>query len=294
LRRGSENADVVHFSRGLIEYFPYTRAPLAIWDLDELPWTVRRPRFGHGAADAGKLEHERTIGHLYATHASRVQRLYVCSELELDPMARHMAVIPNVVKVPEGVAEPPASARDILFVGNLNYSPNVDGLRSFVTQVWPLIHRKTPESRLLVVGRAPVNRDIPLMALLGGDGIELHSSVSELTPFYRRAAIAVAPIQTGGGTRLKIIEAFGYHVAVVSTTVGCEGLAVAHEAQLLIADDPADFADACLRVLSDVSLRKRLSEQAYRYYHAHHTQAQVDTLIEAELALSGLLDKRSH
>jgi glycosyltransferase involved in cell wall biosynthesis len=135
--------------------------------------------------------------------------------------------------------------KSIIFVGAMNYYPNVDAALWFARDVWPRLRSLSPECRLTLVGSDPVPA---LLGLRGTEGIEVTGTVEDVRPFYRNAGIALAPLRMGGGTRLKILEAMAAGVPVISTAVGAEGLAVESGRNILIADetDPESWVRAIL------------------------------------------------
>jgi glycosyltransferase involved in cell wall biosynthesis len=163
----------------------------------------------------------------------------------------------SVLEVPNGVALMPraadASSRgdasSILFVGTLNYLPNEDGLVWFLDRVLPRIRATVSGVSMVVVGHRPTRR----IRLHRSPGLELHESPKSLVPFYRRAAVSVAPLRAGSGSRHKILEALAYGVPVVSTRIGAEGLALEAGSHYACADSPEEFASAVVAALTDPS-----------------------------------------
>jgi glycosyltransferase involved in cell wall biosynthesis len=204
-----------------------------------------------------------------------------CSELD----ARAIGGGPRAWVVPNGV-EPlptlpspigPDSECLLLFVGEMSYMPNVDAVTFFARRIFPVIRRAIPSARLLVVGRNPVDT---VRALDDGSAITVTGAVPSVQPYLEKASVVVAPIRYGGGTRLKILEAMGHGRPVVSTSVGVEGIDARSEEHLLIADEPADFAQACLRLLRDVRLRARLTDAAYRLVTARYTWEAIERRVQ--------------
>lgn len=166
----------------------------------------------------------------------------VCSErerrelLRTAPQAR-IAVIGNGVDVSNfahaGAADL-AARRRILFVGSMDYYPNIEAALHFGRRVWPRIRARFPDLRFTVVGTNPTP---PVLSLREHAGIEVTGMVPDVKPYYAEALAAVAPLRTGGGTRLKILEAMAAGTPVISTTLGAEGLAVTPDRDILIADD---------------------------------------------------------
>ena len=159
-----------------------------------------------------------------------------------------MSVVPNTVEVPETVERAPRSPTlRLLFVGNLGDEPNVDAALWIAGELMPRLRRDGSPVELRIAGSHP----LPEVAALAGTGIEIHADPLDLAPHYAWADLALAPIRAGGGTRIKILEAFAARVPVVATPVGAEGLAVQDGEHLLLADDSNDFATACRRIKGD-------------------------------------------
>jgi glycosyltransferase involved in cell wall biosynthesis len=162
-------------------------------------------------------------------------------------------------------------AETLVFTGLMAHAPNADGVRYFCAEVLPLIWQRRPSVRLLVVGTDPP----PEVRALdqGATGrVRVLGAVPDTRPYLAESSVAVVPLRSGSGTRLKILEALAMERPVVSTTIGVEGLEVVDEQHLLIADQPAAFASAVLRLLEDRVLARRLAaegralvEQWYRW-----------------------------
>lgn len=188
--------------------------------------------------------------------SARDQRMLLADE----PAAR-TAVVPNGVDVdffrptPPVISEEPAS---LLFFGAIDYFPNTDAVSFFLHDVFPRLTARYPGLKLNVVGRKPPESILAQRSA----NVEVTGVVDDLRPWLRRADAVIVPLRIGGGTRLKILEAMACGKAVVSTTLGAEGLAVVPGRDLLIADDPESFASATGRVLDDVDLRARLGAAA--------------------------------
>jgi polysaccharide biosynthesis protein PslH len=165
-------------------------------------------------------------------------------------------VVPNTVEVPERIERAPRSSTlRLLFVGNLSYEPNVDAVLWLSREILPLLGRR-PELR--IAGSHPIEA----VWELAGPDIEVHADPEDLAPQYAWADAALAPIRAGGGTRIKILEAFAAGVPVVATGIGAEGLAVRHGEHLLLADDAVGFAAACRRLGDAQGLAEHLAATA--------------------------------
>jgi glycosyltransferase involved in cell wall biosynthesis len=149
----------------------------------------------------------------------------------------------------------------VVFVGSMDWLPNQDGVKYFVERVWPLVRRRRHGATFRVVGRNPPPE---IRRLSGVDGVEVAGTVPDVRPYLDEAAVMAVPLLVGGGTRLKIFEAMAMGKAVVSTTVGAEGLSVIPGEHLLIADDPSGFADAVVSTLESPEHRAALGDAARR------------------------------
>jgi polysaccharide biosynthesis protein PslH len=190
----------------------------------------------------------------------------VCvSERERDLLAS-VAPGSTVEVVPNGVdtaampllAEEGAPGR-VLLVANLEYRPNLEAAEWLCRRVLPELSRNHPAATIRLVGPGGGGRVASLERL---PGVEVAGAVVDLIPEYRTAQVAVAPLLSGGGTRLKILEAMALGRPVVATSIGCEGLGLSTGEQLLVADDPAGFAGAIGHLLGSASDRKALAASA--------------------------------
>ena len=160
--------------------------------------------------------------------------------------------------VPSPEPRVPGPEPRLVFTGSMDWLPNEDAMKYFCADILPLIRRQEPRVTLSIVGRAPT----PAVKALAGDGIEVTGTVDDVRPYMKKAAAYIVPLRIGGGTRLKIFEAMAMGKAVVSTTVGAEGLPVVAGEHALIADEPQAFADAVLTLLRDTTARRRMESSA--------------------------------
>jgi sugar transferase (PEP-CTERM/EpsH1 system associated) len=152
------------------------------------------------------------------------------------------------------------AANSLVFIGSMDWLPNEDAILYFVDSILPLIKQQCPEVSLEVVGRNPSRK---LQALVEREkSIRLTGRVEDVRPFVARGSICIVPLRIGGGTRLKIFEAMAMSKAVVSTSVGAEGLPVRTGKNILLADTSHDFACCVVSLLRDPNARKRLGESA--------------------------------
>jgi glycosyltransferase involved in cell wall biosynthesis len=176
---------------------------------------------------------------------------------KLAPSAR-IAVVPNGVDTQ--VFTPENREQDgLVFVGGHSWLPNREAMSHFAAEILPLVNKQCGHVPVTWVGRAP---ESVIREYTTKFGFHMTGFVDDIRPFVRSAACYVVPLLTGGGTRLKILDAWSMGKAVVSTSVGCEGLAAVDGENILIRDEPAAFADAVRAVLSDETLRQRLGANA--------------------------------
>ncbi len=196
-----------------------------------------------------------------------------------------IGAVPTGVDV--GFYTPPQAVEaeaDLVFVGSMDWMPNIDGITWFVDEVLPLIREKVPGCTLAVVGRKPGKE----VAGLGERDarIRITGTVDDVRPWLWGAKVAIVPLRIGGGTRLKIYEAMAARTAVVSTTIGAEGLDVSPGENILIADTPQAFADACIRLIGDADERRRLSENAWEHVAQRHSWESAAVAFERLLEFS--------
>lgn len=155
-----------------------------------------------------------------------------------------------------GVEQSPIKSNRIVFVGSMDYHANIDGVVDFAREVWPAVQERNPELIFTIVGRDPADEVRQLATIRG---IEVTGTVADVRPYYREAIASIVPLRVGGGSRLKILEAMAAGVAVVSTTLGAEGLEVQDGENILIADTNAQLLEAITGVVASEELRRRLS-----------------------------------
>jgi polysaccharide biosynthesis protein PslH len=148
----------------------------------------------------------------------------------------------------------------LVFTGSMDWLPNEDAVFYFVDKILPLIREQCSDVVINVVGRKP-SRKLQSFAESRGN-IRLTGWVEDIRPFVARGSVCIVPLRIGGGTRLKIFEAMAMGKAVVSTSIGAEGLPVITGENILLADYPREFADQVISLFSDIEKRKRLGRAA--------------------------------
>lgn len=161
-----------------------------------------------------------------------------------------------------------APSNGCVFVGALDYRPNVDGAVWFCREVWPEIRRRVPDASLTLVGRRPV----PVVQRLAVEcpGVELAGQVPDVRPFVVNAALAVVPLRLARGVQNKVLEAMAMQKAVVSSPQAVAGVKAVRGRDLLVASSPEEWADSVTNLLGDPARRKALGEAGRRYVEANH------------------------
>jgi glycosyltransferase involved in cell wall biosynthesis len=230
----------------------------------------------------------------YERRVSRASgHIVAVSQTDADEM-RRLFDVTRVTEIPTGVdieyfrqpghpdasggAGPSACQADLVFVGSMDWLPNVDGVFHFVREILPLIRRVRPETTLAIVGRTPPPKIAQLAA--ADPLIQVTGTVPDIRPYLWSSAVAIVPLRIGGGTRLKIYEAMAAQIPVVSTTIGAEGLSVNPPHDIRLADTPAHFAAQCLEFLTSPELRARHSRAAWEMVNANYSWEQVARCFE--------------
>jgi polysaccharide biosynthesis protein PslH len=160
--------------------------------------------------------------------------------------------------------QPPSPAphysSDLLFLGSMDWMPNIDGVRWFLSDILPLIRAQRPEVRVTICGRRPTPEITRLAA--AHPGVTVTGTVDDVRPYLWGARVSIVPLRIGGGTRLKIYEAMASSLPAVSTTIGAEGLTYTDGRHLHIADFPETFAARCLELLQAPDLAAAMGRQA--------------------------------
>lgn len=183
---------------------------------------------------------------------------------------KNVGVVPNGVDVEVFSLDPAVAETNgrIILTASFDYYPNVQGALYFAERIWPLIRRATPEATWHLVGRNPPPEIMRLGML---PGVTVTGSVPAVPPHLAAAQVAIVPLLTGAGTRLKILEALSMHRAVVSTSLGCEGIDCIPGKHLLVADEPEAFATSVVALLNDPARRASLGAEGRALVEEHYS-----------------------
>jgi sugar transferase (PEP-CTERM/EpsH1 system associated) len=262
----SENFDLVHYEMfHTAQFRTETDLPsvLSQQNVDSAIWRrlcgeTTHPfyKFAYWTQQLAFQRYERVL-------SPRFDTVTCTSDIDADVFQRYCAadtleIIPNGVDVthyqPDFTSEAPAH---LIYIGSMDWYPNEDAVAFFVDEVLPSIQDKVRDVQFSIVGGNPSAR---VQKLAEREGVVVTGRVPEIKPYFAEATVFVVPLRIGSGTRLKILEALAMGKAIVSTTVGAEGLALKDGEEIFIADEPAIFAGAVTRLLTDASLRRRIGE----------------------------------
>src|SRR6185436_9436927 len=152
-------------------------------------------------------------------------------------------------------------------IGNLAHRPNEDAVLFFLREVYPLVRRDLPGVRLDIIGDNPS----AAISAYQSENVQVRGYVPDVEPYLRNARVFVAPLRFGAGIKGKVGEAMGHGVPVVTTSIGAEGFGLTHELDVMLADDPASFAEAIKRLYSDDELWQRLATNSRLLIKKHFT-----------------------
>lgn len=169
-------------------------------------------------------------------------------------------VVPNGVDIDYFTPGGPGTGADLIYTGGMNMFANRDAVTWFLDEIWPIVSSRRPDARFFAVGQDP---PADVVARASADPrIVVTNYVSDIRPFVRQSSVYVVPLRVGGGTRLKVLDAMACGKALVSTSIGCEGIDVRDDEHLLMADDPQTFAERTLQLLDDPGRRASLGAAA--------------------------------
>ncbi|MBI2842832.1 MAG: glycosyltransferase [Armatimonadetes bacterium] len=240
----------------MVQHLPPKVAAKTSVTLSNVEALVQRRNYEKAKGFVRRLENYIEWRKMHRMERDAFRRLDLCvavselerkAALEIEPRA-NVAVVDNGVDTSYFEPVPSEiSPNSLVFTGTMKYAPNEEAMLYFCREILPLIREQVPDVRLSIVGHSP-HPSVRNLASLSG--VEVIGAVPDIRPYLSRAAVVIVPLLSGGGTRLKILEALSMGKAVVSTSMGAEGLEVEHSRHILIADDPATFADQVVSMLN--------------------------------------------
>jgi len=213
----------------------------------------------------------------------RADWVTVVTELDAEQVrawgVQRASLVENGVDVDQFIpTEGKCDSDEVLFLAALDWYPNLDALDYLLKDIFPLVRQARPSARLRIVGRCP---PVGLKERIAHcPGVELVGEVTDARPYLTQAAVVVVPLRIGGGSRIKILEALAMAKAVVSTTIGAEGLAVTDGLHLLLADAPSDFAARMVELLRSSAEHFRLGENGRKLVVERYSWDQMARALE--------------
>ncbi len=259
------------------------RWPRAHLDLDDVPSTYHRAVAASSATPAQRWKaalQQRLALRRERLFAERFTTLSVCSEADKAYLGggAQVHVIPNGFERPAITPryDPPAGPPRLGFIGLYSYAPNADGVQWFLRECWDEIRRAAPGVRLRLIGKGTDGESGPKGPDIDGLGF-VADPAAEIATW----SAMIIPIRFGGGTRIKIAEAFSRKCPAVSTRLGAFGYEVEDGSQLLLADKPQEFSRACLALVRDRARAAALAERAWDDFLAHWTWEAIAPKVQA-------------
>ncbi len=262
--------------------------PISVKIFEEVEVTTIYEQFAKADSLGRKLRGGLTWWKLSRYLANLLQTFDGCtvvSEIEgkrlqqVSPGYRSIGVVPNGVDVDALRFEAVTPELDtLIYNGSLTYSANFDAVEHFLQEIYPRILVERSNVKFLVTGKL---EGVSVERLPCYPGVTFTGYLDDVRPTLARSWASVAPLRLGGGTRLKILEAMALGTPVIATRKGAEGLEVVPDRDLLIADDPVEFAAQTLRLLGDADLRQRLSRSARRLVETQYDWATISQRFNA-------------
>ena len=234
----------------------------------------------------------------FETTACREATTVVAVSINDVSQLEHLTGRSDIVCVPNGVdtdfftpqaqgevptqAHPSTQLRSLVYVGGFTWHPNQDAIEYFCKEIFPAIRQGAPDVVLRVIGRYRENA--LTAALQAQEGVELCGLVDDIRPYVHEARAYIVPLRIGGGTRLKILDALAMGKAIVSTSVGCEGIGVTPGHDILVADEPRAFAQAVLRLLNEPARAAALGQHGRQLVEQRYDWRALGTSLNAAYA----------
>lgn len=258
--------------------------PPVFFDLDDIEHIALRRRLRYLPKISARLKHYLLFPMLCNGEYKAIQlahRTFVCSDNDRDYLQSRWGLkgvvkIPNAVEIPD--SQPITSEPTLLFLGSYLYKPNIDAVEFLIKKIWPLVREAIPIASLIIAGTPPDR--IPSYRSVA-QGVKFTGFVRELDELYRKSRVVCAPILSGGGTRVKIIEAAAYGKPIVSTRIGAEGIEMQDGIDIFLRDDPKSFAEACILLLNDYTFCKQMGIAARSMAIKKYDQIKVKKKIQS-------------
>lgn len=252
-------------------------SPPIVFDMDDLEHRalarglIHAPRW---PSDRLRLLHVPALMLRASTAVRASTRTFVCSQADAQYLSKlsgrdTVTAVPNSVNAPTVLPSKPVGGLAVGFIGSFQHPPNIDAAHWLLETIWPRIRQRAPTACLRIAGAG--SRAI-LAPYVGTPGVEILDFVDRVDDFYQGVDLMLAPLRFGAGTRVKIIEAAGYGVPTVSTTLGAEGLELRPGRDIAIADSAEDIADQATHLLQTLSARQDMRFNARSCFELHYSR----------------------
>ncbi|UCF71518.1 MAG: glycosyltransferase [candidate division WOR-3 bacterium] len=208
---------------------------------------------------------KRTVKHL--THCVMLSEPEKRRLLSVVPRYKDTSIIRYGVDIKSRVDFNTGKPKDILFIGYIAYRPNFDAVKYFIKDIFPSVKTHMKNAKLTIVGKGYEDE---LKQIAMNKDIDVIGPVSDISPYLSSHKVFVSPIRYGGGVRVKILEAMAHGTAVVSTSLGADGISVTHRKDIILADDPKSFAQWVVELLQNHELRQEIAKNAYEFARRFH------------------------
>jgi len=279
-----ERFDVVQVEG--IEMGPYLEqvagsGPLVVFDDHNAEYVLQKRAFETDIRDVRRwvgafysLIQWRKLSRYEAALCRLADRVVAVSEADAEALRAlvpglRVDIVPNGVdtefynvQIPMTKSQLAIGLWSLVFTGKMDFRPNVDAVIWFCEEVLPLVRREVPGVRFYIVGRSPHRR---VLRLAKDPAVTVTGYVDDVRPYIAAASVYVVPLRVGGGTRLKVLEALACGKAIVSTSLGCEGLGLTPGRELVVADTPQEFARQVVELLRNPERREELGQAARRF-----------------------------
>jgi glycosyltransferase involved in cell wall biosynthesis len=271
-RNAVQRADCVHTFRFFLRF----EHNAILWDFDELPRQIIKK-------SSGNFLERSYVPENFLEMRKKSKVAFSSSHVEKAESLGNIIEIPNVYDTNITNRRDP-DENTLLFVGNMGFQPNINAIHWFAKEVLPVLPKNI---RFRVVGRRPQSLETEslLLKLAINRNIDFVFDVDDCNVYYETVLAAIVPILNGGGTKLKVLEAFANHCPVISTSKGIEGLNVTKENEVLIANTANEFKEAILKVNK---MSNQLSEIGFQYLVKNHSQKIVQDRILGTLTQQGI------
>ena len=273
------------------------KLPPIFLDLDDIESIALRRGIRYITKTSTKLLNYLMLPALYLGQFRSIRlshRTFVCSEIDRLYLTKRcrlkgVTLIPNGIAIPD--EQPIATDPRVLFIGSYSHKPNSVAAEFLIKKIWPFVHKQIPKSTLIIAGSSPDR--IPSFGE-NTPGVTFTGFVEDLEDLYKKSRVVCAPILSGSGTRIKIIEAAAYGKPIVSTAIGAEGLEMNNGHEIFLCDDPKSFAEACIKLLNDHELCTRVGMAARLAVINKYDRKMIKSMIQEYIKISKVGENQSN